>query len=123
MDIQGQDGNIYKIDGTKVYIIEFRRPVVYLGLFLLVCFTILFIYDVVKDGMRVMSGYNNILRGNGVKGGTMVMGYTTGNLQRGIGLAVLILLIVGLGFFSTYSRLLNDDEIPDDIRARLQTLN
>jgi hypothetical protein len=108
MDIQGKDGNTYNIVGKQVYIVETRKSI---GLFM---------YDYVKDAMRVISGYGNILNGNSIQGGLKVMGYTEGNIKRGVGLVVLFILMIGSGYFSRRLRLLTQSEIPDDIKIKMK---
>jgi hypothetical protein len=120
MDIQGKDGNTYNIVGKQVYIVETRKSMLYATVFFLLCFIGLFMYDYVKDAMRVISGYGNILNGNSIQGGLKVMGYTEGNIKRGVGLVVLFILMIGSGYFSRRLRLLTQSEIPDDIKIKMK---
>ena len=77
-------------------------------------------YDYVKDTLRVLSGYGNILSGNNqFQGGLKVMGYTRSNMIRNLSFVGLFILTIASGYFSRKLRLLSDAEIPDDIKAQI----
>lgn len=95
---------------------------IYAGIFFLLCFIILFMYDYVKDILRVLSGYGNILNGSSnyqFQGSLKVMGYTRSNIIRKLSFLGLFILIIASGYFSRKLRLLSNDEIPDDIKIQI----
>lgn len=78
-------------------------------------------YDYVKDTLRVLSGYGNILSGSGnqIQGGLKVMGYTRSNIIRNLSFIGLFILMIASGYFSRKLRLLSNIEIPADIKSQI----
>jgi hypothetical protein len=80
----------------------------------------MFAYDWIKDKMRVFSGYNDILHGQGVEGMKKVYGLTSGNMQRGMIIAGMIIgLLLVSKFIEAQKKEISVEQVPEDIRNEL----
>jgi len=117
---KGGDKYEYTLETEKVYFT--RRGVWgdYVYIFGILALFGMFAYDWVKDKMRVFSGYNNFLHGQGVEGMKKVYGWTSGNMKRGM---IIAGMIIGLLLFSKYiatqRKEISVEQVPEDIRREL----
>lgn len=105
----------YQLDNEKVSIVEKRDFLGYLSVILLICFLIVFLYDYVKDILRVLSGYKDIFKGQETSGAVKLTGYTKQNMIRNIAMFVLGGLAIVSSYFSVSYIPIDIKDVPKEV--------
>lgn len=115
MRYTSENGKTYEKIDDQYYIVTRRKWLLYTTGTLVTILLILVIYDYIKDLMRKVSGYRDVMRGDGMLGMSKVYGFTRSNFVRGIILLLLTALIAVSVRFLEVKRPVEVEDVPEDI--------
>lgn len=119
---KGGDKYEYTFETQKAYVTRNGVWGDYVYIFGIIALVGMLAYDWVRDKLRVLSGYNDILHGQGIEGMKKVYGLTSGNARRGM---IIFGMIIGLLLISKYinaqKKEISLEQVPEDIRNDLIT--
>lgn len=110
----------YKFDLSqkKVYKVSNNTFIILMISILIIILSLLSIYDYIKDIMRWISGTNNIIQGNTIKGIMKIEGYTAGNMMRNTSISINIVLIIISFLFTRSDKEIQFNELPINIQKQ-----
>lgn len=118
MEIMGNDGHKYVFDSKeeKIYVTKYAKYSQWLFNGSMALLVIVVIYDMFKDTARTLSGYRDIFSGKSGSGAAKVMGYTRGNIMRGVVMGGLVVVAFLLNrYLESNKKQITERSIPRDV--------
>ena len=109
-DFDQQNKKIYKIKTNNFFLT--------VTALLVIVVIILIIFDYIKDALRYLSGIKNISGGDIGVGSMKFLGYTKGNITRGIAIVGTSIVTVVSSFLSLKREEITYEQVPDYIKLQ-----
>jgi hypothetical protein len=111
-DFDEQNKKIYKIKTNNFFLT--------MTVLLIMVVIILIIYDYIKDTLRYFSGIKNISSGDIGVGSVKFLGYTKGNITRGIAIFITSIITIISSILSAKREEITYDQVPDYIKLKFE---